>query len=70
MDVLSDVRWRVVINYMLNVFNIDSSSDDVRADEDVSMSVSKGIETLFTLFLRFLTMNQGHALAGTSQVLV
>lgn len=70
MDVLSYVAWSIVVDNMGDVFNVDTSGDDIGADQDVCVAVSERVESLFTLLLRLLSVDQSHAFAGPLEVLM
>lgn len=70
MDVLSDICGCIVIDYMPYILYVDTTSDNIGTDKDVSMALTKSVQSLLSLLLRLLAVNEGHTLATSSQVVV
>lgn len=59
MDVRLDVLWHVVIEYVRNSLNINSTRSDVGRDQHPESRIAKSIECLLSLCLREVSVESG-----------
>lgn len=69
-DVVDDVRRRMVVNDVLDVVDVDSSCGDVCADKDVSMTVPQCVEPFLSLLLVLASMQRCDALSKPCQMIM